>query len=208
MKKIIFFLRINTILAILLIAFQSFAAIHIITVQNFSFSPSSISDVNIGDTVRWVWVSGSHTTTSTTIPAGTTAWDHQINSGSSSFDYIPAVSGNYNYKCTPHQSMGMIGSFTVLAPSGIAESWKSISVKIFPNPFYDHVSFQFNSDHSYLRNLKIFDLTGKLSKDLYFPGNPKQTIFSLNLTDIPTGVYLFEFIDNLNNLSTKRVIRQ
>jgi plastocyanin len=85
---------------------------HIITVQNFSFNPASITDVSVGDTMRWEWVSGSHTTTSTTIPATAATWDHPLNSANTSFEYKVTVSGTYNYKCTPHAvSMGMVGSF-------------------------------------------------------------------------------------------------
>ncbi len=90
-----------------------FATKHVINVQNYSFSPSSITDVQVGDTIRWVWVSGSHTTTSTTIPAGAATWDHPINSTSTFYEYAVTLSGTYNYKCTPHAAMGMVGSFTV-----------------------------------------------------------------------------------------------
>jgi plastocyanin len=93
----------------------SFAVVHIIHVGNFSFNPSSISNVNTGDTVRWVWDNGSHTTTSTSVPAGASAWDEPLNSSSPEYEYYPVVAGNYNYKCTPHAAMGMTGSFTVVA---------------------------------------------------------------------------------------------
>ncbi len=96
-----------------LLSHASFAVVHTVSVGGFSFTPSTISDVALGDTVRWVWVSGSHTTTSTTIPGGAIAWDHPMNATSTSFDYIPAVEGVYNYKCSIHVLMGMIGNFTV-----------------------------------------------------------------------------------------------
>jgi plastocyanin len=93
----------------------SFAVVHIIHVGNFYFNPSSISNVNTGDTVRWVWDNGSHTTTSTSVPAGASSWDTPLNSSNTSFEYYPVVAGTYNYKCTPHFAMGMTGSFTVVA---------------------------------------------------------------------------------------------
>jgi len=95
---------------------QAFATKHVITVQNFSFTPSSITDVIVGDTMRWEWVSGSHTTTSTIIPAGAATWDSPINSANPSFEYKVAVAGTFNYKCTPHAAMGMVGSFVASAP--------------------------------------------------------------------------------------------
>jgi plastocyanin len=48
---------------------KSNATKHVVTVANFVFTPSSLT-INLGDTMEWVFVSGTHTTTSTTIPAG------------------------------------------------------------------------------------------------------------------------------------------
>lgn len=90
-----------------------------ISVSNFSFSPDgstpSTVTIALGDTVRWSWVSGNHTTTSSsaTIPSGAATWNSNINSSTTFFEYKPTVAGTYNYVCTPHASMGMTGSFIV-----------------------------------------------------------------------------------------------
>lgn len=96
----------------------------IVNVQNFSFSPSSLPLVILGDTIRWVWISGSHTTTSTTIPPGAAIWNSPITSAVPSFEYIPTVAGTHNYKCTPHAAGGMIASFVVSMPPGFAFNLK------------------------------------------------------------------------------------
>jgi plastocyanin len=96
---------------------RAFATKHVISVQSNFFNPSSITDVVVGDTMRWVWVSGSHTTTSTTIPAGASTWNSTINSTTTSYEYKVTVAGTFNYKCTPHAAMGMIGSFVATAPA-------------------------------------------------------------------------------------------
>ena len=113
MKAKYTFLIINAILFTGIVPVSSYAAKHIIQVSNFAFTPANIANVAVGDTIRWVWVSGSHTTTSTTIPSTATAWDQQMNSSSTSFEYKVSVAGNYNYVCTPHAAMGMDGSFMV-----------------------------------------------------------------------------------------------
>jgi plastocyanin len=64
----------------ILSAFTALATKWTVTVQNFSFNPSSLPNVAVGDTIKWVWVSGSHTTTSSTIPGGAVSWDQPINS--------------------------------------------------------------------------------------------------------------------------------
>ena len=74
--------------------------------------------VFVGDTVRWVWVSGSHTTTcdpanepGTTLPSGAPTWDRQIRSSQPTDDYKVTVAGVYNYYCIPH-APSMSASFT------------------------------------------------------------------------------------------------
>src|SRR6201989_696461 len=100
----------------LLFVMKAYSFTQIVTVQNHVFTPSSFT-INLGDTVKWTWINGSHTTTSLTIPAGAAAWNHNMNSTSTSFIYVPTKTGVYNYKCTPHQSIGMVGNFTVNACS-------------------------------------------------------------------------------------------
>jgi plastocyanin len=99
----------------ILINTTSFAVKHVVSVGNFFFNPSSLN-VNVGDTVRWVWVAGTHTTTSTpgAIPAGAASWDHAITSTSTFFEYKVTVAGSYAYVCTPHVP-GMVASFVASA---------------------------------------------------------------------------------------------
>jgi plastocyanin len=99
---------------------HAFATKHVVNVQNFSFTPASIPNVQLGDTIRWVWLSGSHTTTSTTIPSGAATWDSPLNSSNTSFEYKVVVAGTFNYKCTPHASMGMTGSFSTASAATLS----------------------------------------------------------------------------------------
>lgn len=85
-----------------------------VSVQNFSFTPASFI-INTGDTVKWVLVSGTHTTSSLVIPAGAVAWNAPLNSSALTFIYVPTVIGTYNYQCNIHTSMK--GSFTVICPA-------------------------------------------------------------------------------------------
>lgn len=73
----------------------------VIQVANFQFSPANVN-VIVGDTVKWVWVDGTHTTTSTSLPGGAAAWDSPINTTTTSFSYKVKVAGTYNYWCTIH----------------------------------------------------------------------------------------------------------
>jgi plastocyanin len=95
---------------------DTYAVKHIVHAGNYYFNPSTLN-VSVGDTVRWQWDNGSHTTTSGVIPAGAAGWDHIINSSNQNFEYKVTAIGLYNYVCTPHAGMGMVGTFTASAPA-------------------------------------------------------------------------------------------
>ena len=86
---------------------SSFCTTHMVTVQNFSFSPQTIS-ASVGDTITWMWVSGTHTTTcngtfpGTSLPPGASPWDSPMTSSNTTFSYVLAVDGEYDYVCTIH----------------------------------------------------------------------------------------------------------
>ncbi len=101
------------VLSCLLANLPAQAVKHIIMQQGISFSPQVLDNVFTGDTIRWVWTSGFHTTTSAEIPAEAEYWDAVLSSSSQVFEYIPQIPGEYFYVCTPHELMGMVGSFSV-----------------------------------------------------------------------------------------------
>ncbi len=90
---------------------ESKATSQVVTIANFQFTPTNFT-IDLGDTVLFSWISGSHTTTSTSVPGGAVSWSQSINSTSTSFIYVPLVAGTYNYQCAIHTSM--IGQFTVV----------------------------------------------------------------------------------------------
>ncbi|HUM46970.1 MAG TPA: T9SS type A sorting domain-containing protein [Chitinophagales bacterium] len=149
-----FSLRI-TLFALALISavvFNASATKHVVTVQNFSFSPSSLT-INQGDTVQWKWVNGIHTTTSTTLPPGAVAWNNAIDVSNQTFNYVPAVVGTYNYKCNIHPTT-MLASFTVVCPTasvsisagGATTFCKGSSVTLSKNSAGTFSSFQWKLD--------------------------------------------------------------
>src|SRR4051812_33659308 len=103
------------------ITLASRAATTTVTVSDNIFSPNNFT-LTVGDTVMWMWVNGTHTTTSTTIPVGATPWDQLIDQNSTSYMYVVNTAGTYNYRCTFHYTMGMVGQFTAEQASGISEN--------------------------------------------------------------------------------------
>jgi plastocyanin len=77
-------------------------------------SGNSTTTIRAGGTVNWVWVSGTHSTTSGTCSGGCSAdgnWDSGINSGGS-FQRTFPTAGTFPYFCRVHQSM-MTGTVVV-----------------------------------------------------------------------------------------------
>jgi plastocyanin len=103
-----------SLIGLLLIIFSTsgFSTKWVVSVEDFQFNPSALPNVNLGDTIRWEWVNGTHTTTSTTIPAAAVPWDNPIDATHLSFEYVPNVAGTYNYHCMHHPTQ-MIASFVV-----------------------------------------------------------------------------------------------
>jgi len=187
---------------------DSYATRYSIDVKNFEFSPSNLPSVRIGDTIHWEWKNGSHTTTSTAIPAGAATWDNQLDESHLSFDYIPTVVGVYHYKCTPHESMGMVGQFTVQNLTGIGENVQVPKISIYPNPVRDKVYLNcIVPEGVFMQRLTIYDASGKIIRETTFKGRNSFPDF-LDLSDIPEGFIVFNFIDNLNRSYILRALRK
>ena len=126
MKKLYF------VLALLCTVSLSKAAIYPIQVLASAFSPASQNAV-CGDTIVWIWgQSGTHTTTSTTIPSCATAWNAPISAVSFTFAITVPCAGTYNYNCTPH---GFTGVLNVTCSNAVASLNNSFVSAAYPNPF-------------------------------------------------------------------------
>jgi plastocyanin len=187
----------------LFIAGVSFASLasattHVVTVQNFSFTPATFTAV-VGDTVEWEWVAGTHTTTSLTIPGGAATWNNNITSSATTFKYKVTVAGTYNYWCAIHQTM-MEGSFTVTNPTAVPAVSNSSQViaKVYPNPATSVVNIHLNIAPGN-NILLVNDMLGKevVRKTLYNMDN------TLDVSGWKKGVYIYHLKSNENDLEGK-----
>jgi plastocyanin len=94
--------------------------------SRYAFDPIGLF-VKPGETVTWVNESGDHSTTAyrkgngpssvTRIPENATPWNSGIlNEQGARFEHTFEVEGTYDYFCTPHKFMGMIGRIVVGEP--------------------------------------------------------------------------------------------
>jgi len=146
----------------LLVTGSAYSATWVVQVSNFSFAPANLS-VSVGDSIKWQWLTGDHTTTSTSVPAGASSWDAIINGTNQTHIYVVAVSGQYSYVCTPH-APGMAGSFTA-SPIGIKSEGNNVpeDFKLFqnyPNPFNPVTNIKFDIPKSTFVELTVYNLLG------------------------------------------------
>ena len=72
-----------------------------------SVSGTSTTTIHAGETVQWIWVSGTHSTTSGSCPLGCVAnglWDSGVLS-SGSFQHTFPTTGTFPYFCLVHGTM-------------------------------------------------------------------------------------------------------
>jgi plastocyanin len=185
-----------------------YATRFIVSVENFKFDNANLTEVHVGDTIRWEWVSGTHTTTSTTIPGDAATWDHLITSSSTFYEYKVTVAGTYNYKCTPHESMGMVGSFTASLPSGLSETNSDVRISLFPNPVRSTGVIQYHSDSKNLSLIRIFDLTGKIIYEQKSESAALDQSIPVDLSELTPGIYFASFTSGQDKPVVIRLIKE
>lgn len=109
------------VLAMLLAGMQSGAASGttvVIGTSGFSFSPAAVT-IAPGDSVRWNWISGFHTTTSGTgslDPQSGVLWNAPLDVTHPTFVRQFTSAGTFPYYCSFHEAFGMAGTITVNTP--------------------------------------------------------------------------------------------
>lgn len=152
------------------------------------FLPASL-EIQLGDTIQWLPLLGApsmvHTITSSNIPVGAVAFDEIYQAPADTFfQYIPAVAGLYEYVCTPHIPMGMIGSFNVVSGTAEIRETSILDLYIYPNPTCDFLNIKNkNVEFSY----RIWTSQGKL----LLAG---KTLDIIDVTTLEKGNFLLEII--------------
>jgi plastocyanin len=200
--------KINLLLLTLMFGFSAaHATKHIITQSDFTFTPNLIT-VNVGDTIHWAWTSGSHTTTSKTIPAGALSWDSPLSSANPTYEYVVTLPGVYEYKCTLHEFMGMTGIFQTNTSTGTAEYLTENAQSIICNGYAGGTRIFSQSEFSYNGIIRIYDISGKIVYDAsasFGAGN-----YELLITDasLRKGLYILQIItDQKKRLSAKYFVQ-
>lgn len=192
-------------IAILLLSALSFsveATIHTVQVGSpmNAFTPSNLT-ITLGDTVKFVWAMGTHTTTSDAT-IGPDTWNNPITSSDSVFHVVLTTVGTHTYHCVPHIGLGMTGTIVVQdVGTGLVENNDQYNFLITPNPTYGvlNISSNFPKDFTFL----FSNLEGKelMKKELGLLNNS-----TLDLTELNNGVYLLNIFSETGVVYSENVV--
>ena len=84
---------------------------------------------------------------------------------------------------------------------------KAFSLKMFPNPAKDFVTFQATTAEKQSFNIKITDISGRVFMQRVYPVDSGNVEENINIASLPTGVYFFTF-DNGVHKTVERFMRQ
>jgi len=208
--------KINTVLIVILMIAVfgkiSDATTINVSVANFSFTPANINAV-VGDTIKWNWVSGGHTTTcdgsnGTSRPSGAAPWDSDIDNGSPTFRYKITVAGSYHYVCVPH-APNMSGNINVVATSITQLNSIVTGYELsqnFPNPFNPSTKINFSIPASSNVVLKIYNELGKEIETLVNQNlNAGEYQAEFNAADLSSGIYYYR-IETSDFVLTRKML--
>ena len=162
-------------LGLLFIPALAGAVTHTVNQTGLTFDPAQIT-IEVGDTVQWIWSTGSHTVTSGTDlndPEVGVLFDQPLNSSNPSFSHTFTEIGSQDYFCRPHLNFGMTGTVTITAASAVGETPGLAKIQLLPNvpnPFNPstRITFDLPTDRTgpVEVSLRVFDLKGRLVRVL------------------------------------------
>lgn len=200
--------KITTLFCLILVIglqWQAKAADAHVNVADFAFTPQLVT-INVGESVTWHWVSGTHPTQSDSNPA---AWStFTLGAGNPTFSKTFTAAGTYPYHCTVH-GFSMSGVITVTAATGINKDQpKNNVLEIYPNPATTYLKIALNSNVSKTHEIKIINAIGKTVKAYTVTelNLATGTESILNIGSLPAGLYFINLLNNDKILESRRLV--
>lgn len=177
----------------------SLATVHDVNISSFQFSPPNVT-VNDGDTVRWHWTGGLHSTTSDV--GSTKSWDSGLRT-SGDYDTVFTAAdgpGPFPYHCRQHVSMHGSISKTTSAVELVDEGGLPGSFSVdqnYPNPFNPTTTIKFSLEKNSSVTFQVYNIAGQSveEEDL---GPLQPGVYSINWDVsqkhgkfLPSGVYFY-----------------
>lgn len=139
------------------------ATIHEVRASGLTFTPDDLT-INLGDTVRWVRMDGSHTVTSGTPCAPDGRFDAPLDLNNPTFEFTFTNAATYSYFCTPHCVFGMTGVIRVSDPSALPDSpdrVDAVRLAAWPNPARGSTELRLHLPGAGEVQVLVFDAGGR-----------------------------------------------
>lgn len=181
------------------------------TFPHFVFSPATVT-ITHGDDVLFT-IASIHTV----IEVDKAVWDangttplaggfNLLLSGSVSAAQLTV--GTHYYICGPHAGEGMKGQIIVQSLAGIDDHKTQNDFMVYPNPAKNNISIQFDNTTPNAVEIKLFNLQGKLVKELLLKTEVSGLFLrTFSLKEVTSlGVYFVQILSGEKNTFHKVVI--
>ena len=198
----------NSILILIIFSATSFSQnLFVVELANFMFTPSTLT-IEVGDTVKWTNVSGTH---------NVLADDGSFTSGSPDpapwdFVHVFNTEGSFPYYCEPHGGPGgvdMSGVITVETPVSVSDQKLVLDdFKLhqnYPNPFNPTTIITYSISNSNFIKLKVYDNLGNEIANLVDEEKASGIYrVEFNAANLSSGIYYYELKAG-NFIETKKM---
>jgi len=205
MKKIVLILFLTTF------GLYSFGITWTITNVGFTFSPATLT-INQGDDVIFQ-IASIHTA----VEVSLADWNalnvapiigFALPSGGGTVPASQLPIGTHYYICQNHGFMGMKGSITVQALSGIQNHKVQDDILVYPNPAKENISIEANPSSVKAIEIKLFNFQGKLVNVLLSKTEISGLYrHSFSLKNTTPGIYFVQILSD-DTITYQKVVIQ
>lgn len=119
----------------------------------------------------------------------------------------PAVWMNGMYGNSSNSWNTWIAEIYDNSTTGMTENMSANSLSVFPNPVVETFSVEFTLTESANLEIGIFDISGKMVKELYKgKGLQGDNFFSFNKANLPAGTYFLIINNNSKTIKNEKII--
>jgi Plastocyanin len=189
-------MKAKILLSLLLLSTSSicFSTTWQVTNSGLTFSPSAIT-INFGDDVNFT-LESIHNVVEVT----KATWDANGNTSNGGFQLgfggglVPVSQlavGIHYYVCSPHASLGMKGTITVVGSTGVDDIKAQPAVSLTPNPASDFILITANDNKLIGANYFLLDQVGRQ----VLKGKLMDTNTSVAIKKLASGLYFLQIGD-------------
>ena len=128
-----------------------------------------------------------------TVSGGTSPFTYAWSNSTTSLNLTGVVHGTYILTITDNNGCRSIDTAVISFTNGINTLSPDVHVKIYPNPAYDQLTFEWNINAS--AEIAIYDVTGKAVKTYAVSG----MLNKFDIADLAPGLYVIQVTDKENN---------